>query len=187
MAVEDDYQPQRPQHLIGTQSGLPFHGPPQIPQPRPYGAYPTTDFNPYFPVPSVRESYPDYSYTYDAYRGPSDPLIYTSPVIGNGSPGNIYNRMAPQGLHPPIMPDLRPQPALFIDYGATVGPVYFSQHQPVIYPQPNHSPMVGLQVPASMADKKREMQVSSFIRIACSLSTNRLTFLSYRSITSISI
>jgi hypothetical protein len=180
VAVEEDYQSQQnSQHLISAPSGFPSRGPPQISQSRPYGVYPLTDFNPYFSVPSVG---PDYSYAYDAYRGPSDPSMYTSPGIGNGSPGNIYSTMAPQGLHPQIMSDLRAQPSHFIDYGANVGPVYFSPHQSVMYPQPNHSPMIAPQIPATLADKKREMQVCSPFSIR-SLMISHLIALSCRSIT----
>lgn len=161
MAVEDDHNiQQNHQHMASSQSMLHPRGPP-MPQPRPYGGYP--DYNPYYAVPTGREHYIDFSYGYDAYRGPTDATMYPSPGISGASPGSLYPSAVPQGLHLNAVPDIhRAQQGVFFDYGAAAHPssqFYYPTHQPVMFSPPTHSPMPVSQLPATLADKKREMQV----------------------------
>jgi hypothetical protein len=150
MAVEDDHNVQQTRQYIATSQSVP-HGVPPMP-PRPYGAYPQADYNSYYAVPSVRDPYTDFSYGY----GPTDANIYPSPA----SPGSLYPPVAPQGMHLNAIPDMhRTQQGVFFDYGTPASPFYYPTHQPVMYQQPTHSPMMAPQVPATLADKKREMQV----------------------------
>jgi hypothetical protein len=148
MAVEDDHDVQQTRQYQSVS-----HGAPPMP-PRPYGAYPQADYNPYYAVPP-RDPYTDFSYGY----GPTDATIYPSPA----SPGSLYPPVGPQGMHLNTIPDIhRTQQGVFFDYGAAAHPVsqfYYPTHQPVMYPPPTHSPMTAPQVPATLADKKREMQV----------------------------
>jgi hypothetical protein len=158
MAVEDDFTVQHNrQH---TTSSVPHPGGPSVSQPRPYSGF--ADYNPYYTVPAVRESYVDFSYGYGAYRGPTDANIYPSPAIGAAPLGSSYPPVAPQGLHSNV-PDIhRTQQGVFFDYGATAhrgSQFYYPMHQPVMYPQPTHSLMIASQLPATLVDKKREMQV----------------------------
>ncbi|KAG5642962.1 hypothetical protein DXG03_001844 [Asterophora parasitica] len=159
MAVEDDLQAH--QHRQAPPS--PHHrGPPvQPPQPRQFNAYPPPEYNPYYANPP-REPYVDYHhYTY----GPTDPSAYASPAMNNASPAGLYLGMpTPQVPHPSS--DMhRAQPGLFYEYGANRPPsqFYFPTPQAVMYSQPpppqSHSPMVAPQVPATLMDKKRELQV----------------------------
>ena len=164
MAVEDDRSVQQNhQHMASPQSMLRPRGPP-LPHPRPYAGYP--EYNPYYTVPTGREPYIDFSYRYDAYRGPTDGTMYPSPGVGGASPGGLYPPVLPQGLHLNV-PDIhRTQQAVFFDYGAAAQPrsqFYYPTHQPVIFSSLAHSPMVASQLPATPADKKREMQVRHII------------------------
>ena len=93
------------------------------------------------------------------------------------------------GLHPSSVADMhRQQPGLFYDYGAASRPpgsqFYYALHQAMMYP-PTHSPMmttqlpVGTSNPATLADKKRELQVCRRISLGTSLN---LTVLLYSTI-----
>ncbi|KAF8654193.1 hypothetical protein AX16_003722 [Volvariella volvacea WC 439] len=112
MAVEDDYSVQNRREVPSQGNTQPPHpalrGPP-MPHPRgPYTSYPQTDFSYY----SSRDSYPDYPYAYEPYRGPSDPSMYTSPVVSSASPGALFPSVSPQSLHPAAISDMhRQQPS----------------------------------------------------------------------------
>jgi hypothetical protein len=156
MAVEDDHNVQQNrQHIT---SSMPHPRGPPMPQTRPYGGYP--DYNSYYAVPTVREPYVDFAYGYDVYRGPTDANMYPST---GASPGSLYPPVAPQGLHLNAVPDIhRTQQGVFFDYGAAAhrgSQFYYPIHQQVMYHPPTHSPMMASQLPATLADKKREMQV----------------------------
>ena len=56
------------QHMIPPQS----IGPTPLallPQPHPFGSYPVAEYSPYYSVPPAHDSFLDYSYQYDTYRG----------------------------------------------------------------------------------------------------------------------
>ncbi|TFK76422.1 hypothetical protein BDN72DRAFT_235259 [Pluteus cervinus] len=168
MAVEDDYSAQQSRPPAATASHLPPRGPP-MPVPRgPYSGYPQAEYAAYYSMPVGRDSYADYSYGYDAYRGPSDPSMYASPVVSNASPSGLFPNVSPQGIHPnPAMPDVRQQAGMFFEYTAgrpPGSPYFYAPHQAALYQQASHSPMMTPQLqhstPATLGDKKREMQVS---------------------------
>lgn len=173
MAVEDDHNVrQNRQHVASSQS-VPHHRGHSMHQPRPYGGY--SDYNPYYAVRTVREPYIDFSYGYDAYRGPTDATMYPSLGISGASPSGLYPPVVSQGFHPNAVPDIhRPQQGVFFDYGAAPHPAsqfYYPTHQPVMYPPPTHSPMTASQLPVTLADKKREMQVCHRIINVCALNS----------------
>ncbi|THH16351.1 hypothetical protein EW146_g4279 [Bondarzewia mesenterica] len=167
MAVEDDYgvaqqgspyrqQPSsnQPAPASGVNPSVPqIRGPPPMQQPRgPYNVYAQTDYATYYSgQPSGRESYVDYSYPYDAYRGTPDPSLYASTSLGTAtSPVNVYPS----------------QPGVFYDYSGPARPPgsqFYYPTQPMVYhAPPSHSPMLTPQlaasVPATLSDKKRELQ-----------------------------
>lgn len=172
MAVEDDYNVQNRQHGASSQSTSAQTSHPRahpMPQPRPYSGYPQADYPGYYSVPAGRESYVEYPYGYDAYRGPSDPSLYASSGVSSASPAAMYPGVSPQTLHPNAVADMqRQQAGMFYDYAAASRPpgsqFYYPTHQAVMFPAPAHSPMITPQLaasnPATLADKKREMQAS---------------------------
>jgi hypothetical protein len=195
MAVEDDYSTQQNRQQGGSSLATPSHvsnpqirAPPPMPQSRaPYNTYPQADYGGYYSNPPGRESYMEYPYGYDAYRGTSDPSLYPSPGMSSTSPQSLYPGIAPQNLHPSSVADMhRQQPGLFYDYGAASRPpgsqFYYASHQAMMYP-PTHSPMMTTQLgtsnPATLADKKRELQVCRRISFGTSLN---LTVLLYSTI-----
>lgn len=166
MAVEDDYSGGR--QLTSQVSGIVGGGNPHIrappvhPMRTPYG-YPQTDYPNYYTNGHNRETYVDYSYAYDAYRGASDSSLYgVSTGMGGTSPANLYPTMTPQTVHANAVADMhRQQPGLFFDYGAAQrhgSQYYYPTHQPMMY-APSHSPMLTPQMatanPASVVDKKQ--------------------------------
>jgi hypothetical protein len=158
MAVEDDYGFQQSHQHMSSAQTMPHPRGPPIPQP-PFGGY-----NPYYTVPTIREPYLDFSYGYDAYRGPADATMYPSQGIGGISSNGLYPPVAQQGLHLNAVPDIHhTRQGIFYDYGVAARPgsqFYYPTQQPIMYPPTTHSPMVGSQLPATLGDKKRELQVS---------------------------
>ncbi|KAG7092474.1 hypothetical protein E1B28_008826 [Marasmius oreades] len=167
MAVEDEF-------TVNREHGQPMHPPiqvnqgtlprlaPSLVQPRlPYGAYPN-----YYP-PVARDPYPEYSYSYDAYRGPSDPSLYGTTASGNASAPPMFHgaNVGPPNLTLNPMPDLHRQQHqnVFYDYGSSRAPqsqFYYPPHQPMMYPPTAPSmilpPLMNHVAPAH-ADKKREV------------------------------
>ncbi|TFY82620.1 hypothetical protein EWM64_g1389 [Hericium alpestre] len=160
MAVEDDSfgasqqgSPYRQQASgnSGSAAVPQIRGPP-MPQPRgPYNGYAQTDYGTYYAgPPSRRDNYVDYTYPYDAYRGTPDPSLYPSSSVSTGtSPASVYPS----------------QPGVFYDYAgpARPGSQFYYPATPMIYPHPpSHSPMLTPQlsssIPATLTDKKRELQ-----------------------------
>ncbi|KAF5380963.1 hypothetical protein D9615_003970 [Tricholomella constricta] len=170
MAVEDDLHTH--QNLPAPPSPHSCIPPLQQLQPRQFNGYPPPEYNPYYATPP-REPYVDYhQYGY----GPTDPSVYGSPAMNNTSSAGLYPGMpTPQVPHPsgvPV-PDMhRAQPGIFYEYGANRPPsqYYFPTPQPVMYsqppPPPNHSPMVTSQIPATLMDKKRELQYNIHQQLA---------------------
>ncbi|KAL5533325.1 PUF3 [Sanghuangporus sanghuang] len=170
MVVGEDYSNQGSSYRQGTSMPQPQTAPPiraphmiQAHQARPsYGGYnPQGDYTAYYAGPSGL----DYSYSYDTYRSNSDASIYGSPVPASATPptANVYPGMAPSAMHP-VHADLRQAPGVFYDFSGSTRPPpsqYFYSTQPVLYAAP-HSPMqstaIGQMPPASLTDKKRELQ-----------------------------
>lgn len=166
MAVEDDVHHRQSAQVTHSRG---HHSQPV--QPRPYSGYPPPEYNPYYAAPP-REPYVDYhQYGY----GPSDPSAFNSPSANNVAPSGIYSGMSTtQVAHAngvPV-PDMHhAQPGMFYEYGTTRPPsqYYFPTPQPVLYQQqqpPPHSPMVTPQVPATLMDKKRELQYNIHQQLA---------------------
>ncbi|KAJ8078795.1 mRNA binding protein puf3 [Marasmius tenuissimus] len=166
MAVEEDFSANREHgQLAQLPQASPNQGaqarlPPSIVQPRlPYGAYSN-----YYP-PAPRDPYPEYTYGYDAYRGPTDPSMYGSPAIGNISAPSMFPsaNVAPPNM---ALPDPhRQQQHMFYDYGLNRPPppqqsqFFYPTHQPLIYtpgpPSMLHPPLLNPVAPL-LVDKKRE-------------------------------
>lgn len=177
MVVGEDYSNQNSSYRQGTSMPQPQTAPPiraphmiQAHQARPsYGGYnPQGDYTAYYAGPSGL----DYSYSYDTYRSNSDASIYGSPVPASATPptANVYPGMAPSAMHP-VHTDLRQGPGVFYDFSGSTRPPpsqYYYSTQPVMYAAP-HSPMqstaIGQMPPASLSDKKRELQVRPFIAL----------------------
>ncbi|KAL0071394.1 mRNA binding protein puf3 [Marasmius tenuissimus] len=169
MAVEEDFSANREHgQLAQLPQASPNQGaqarlPPSIVQPRlPYGAYSN-----YYP-PAPRDPYPEYTYGYDAYRGPTDPSMYGSPAIGNISAPSMFPsaNVAPPNM---ALPDPhRQQQHMFYDYGLNRPPppqqsqFFYPTHQPLIYtpgpPSMLHPPLLNPVAPL-LVDKKREASV----------------------------
>ncbi|KII88482.1 hypothetical protein PLICRDRAFT_110391 [Plicaturopsis crispa FD-325 SS-3] len=157
MAVEDDYgvgqqngQYRQGAVAPGQGNGVSARGPPPMQQPRPpYNGYPGADYSAYYSNQPGREPYMDYQYGY----GTADPSLYGS---SNGtSPASLYPGVSPQTMHP----SAGQQPGVFYDYA---GQARYYPTQAMMYP-PSHSPMMTPQLasasPATLSDKKRELQV----------------------------
>lgn len=132
------------------------------------GYNPQADYAAYYTGPSGL----DYSYNYDTYRSNTEPTVFGSPAPANATPpaGSVYHGMATSAVHP-VHAELRPATGMFYDYsGSTRAPTsqFFYSTQPMMYAPP-HSPMqttaISQMPPASLTDKKRELQVVSFINI----------------------
>lgn len=154
MAVEDDYQVHQQRNQV-LQPPPHSRGPHPMPQPRPYNGYPQPDYNAYY-LAHAPEPYIDYQYGYSH----SDPSLYASPGMNAASSASLYPGVAPQVPHPGNVPDMhRTQPGIFFDYGGAqpASQYYYPTHQAVMYAPP--TPMITPQTPATLADKKRELQV----------------------------
>lgn len=167
MAVEDDYTVGQHRQQMGQSqpSGHPVNPPipqiraPPVQQPRaPYNAYGQADYSAYYSNPPTREPYIDYQYGYDAYRGSTDLSVYSQANGMNGASASSVYSGTPQ--HPNAQ-----QSGLFYDYNGGARPAgsqfYYPTHQAVLYPPSAHSPMLTNQLanPATLSDKKRELQV----------------------------
>jgi hypothetical protein len=150
MAVEDENNVHQNPQASGVHLTPQHRGPP-VPQPRPYGVYTQPDYNSYYLHPG-REPYVDYPYGY----GPSDPSLYSSPIMTAAPLAGIYQGVGAQLPHPNTVTDMHRQ---FYDYGGArqASQFYYPAHQPVLYSH-SHSPMITPQV-TPLVDKKRETQV----------------------------
>ncbi|KAL0581724.1 mRNA binding protein puf3 [Marasmius crinis-equi] len=175
MAVEEDFSVNRehaqlgqPSHPSPSQSqGPSARVSPSIVQPRlPYGAYSN-----YYP-PAARDPYSEYSYGYEAYRGPPDPSMYGSPAMGNISAPPMFPNanVGPPSLTPNLLPDPRQQQHVFYDYGPNRPPppqsqFFYPTPQPMLYPPSAPSmippPMLNPVAPL-LVDKKREASNQMF-------------------------
>jgi hypothetical protein len=170
MAVEDDYssnQQYRQQAAVSPNQPAPqVRVPPPMQQPRgPYNGYAQTDYA-YYPNSNGME----YGYS---YSNTADPSIYASAGLANGASANMYTGVSPQTMHANAVVDFnRQQSGLFYDYTAQARPpgsqYYYPTHQTMLYPtMPSHSPMPTPQLsaatPATLSDKKRDLQVCFFL------------------------
>ena len=189
MSVGDDYNAanqnssyRAPASMPQAQTVAPQSSAPQVRVPhvvqhqsRPsFGGYtPQADYSAYYAGPPTI----DYSYSYDNYRSNTDTSIYGSPVqSANTSNGpNLYPGLTPQTIHPHIHGDPhRPPAGLFYDFSASTRPpgshFYYSPSQPIVYHTPTvppssmQSPVIAQLPPATLTDKKRELQVRSSYR-----------------------
>lgn len=97
-------------------------------------------------------------------RGP-----YNGYAHAHGASANMYTGVSPQTMHANAVADFnRQQSGLFYDYTAQARPpgsqYYYPTHQTMLYPtMPSHSPMPTPQLsaatPATLSDKKRDLQV----------------------------
>lgn len=172
MAVEDDYSAQG---KVPPQNGVPPSHPssraPPIPVPRgPYSGYPQGEYSGYYSMLGGRDSYADYSYGYEPYRSSSDPSMYSSPV-NNASPSGLFPGVSSQTLHHgSSITEMHRQQGVYFNFAGDFSagarppgsPYYYAGHQAALYSQPSHSPMLTPQLPhnapATLGDKKREMQ-----------------------------
>lgn len=136
-----------------------------------FGGYtPQADYTAYYAGPSAI----DYSYTYDAYHTNPDTTIYGTPAQTSSTPpgANMYAGLSSQTMHPHshVHADLPRHPTgVFYDYSGSTRPpgsqYYYTTPQPMVYHPSTgqHSPMqttaIGHIPPASLTDKKRELQV----------------------------
>ena len=159
MAVEDDYH-----------SNQPYRQQAQVRAPMPmqqnrgqYTGYAQADYSAYYPNSNGME------YVYP-YGNTVDPSLYApSAGINNGASANLYPGLSPQTMHPSAVADFnRQQSGLFYDYTGQARPpgsqYYYPTHQAMLYPpMPSHSPMPTPQLssatPATLSDKKRDLQV----------------------------
>jgi hypothetical protein len=168
MAVEDDYasgqhyrQPAAGSH---NQSALQMRALPPMQQGRGmYNGYTQTDYSAYYSNSNGME----YGYP---YGNTADLSLYASSAgMSNGtSPANMYPGVSPQAMHHNAVADFnRQQPGLFYDYSAQARPpgsqYYYPTHQAMLYPtMASHSPMPTPQLsaatPATLSDKKRDLQ-----------------------------
>ncbi|PAV23257.1 ARM repeat-containing [Pyrrhoderma noxium] len=167
MSVGDEYNNQgsyRPSgNMPQPQNAPPIRGP-QMMQPHQarasFGGYtPQGDYSAYYAGPSGV----DYAY---GYSSNSDATIYGSPAPANATPqnGNVYG-MTTSAVHP-VHADMR-QAGMYYDFGGSARPPasqYFYQAQPMLHyaAAAPHSPMQSTAIsqmpPASLTDKKRELQ-----------------------------
>lgn len=152
MAVEDDssYRHTQQPHKSGGQP--PRH--PPASQRLAYGTYPAPEYSSYYPAQSGQVEY--------GYGYPTDPSLYiTSPVL-QSSPAVGYPTAGSPPMH---MGDPRQQANVYYDYpgAARMGSPYYYHAQAVVYHPSAPSPLVAHQAagsaPATLSDKKREMQV----------------------------
>ncbi|KAF7976321.1 hypothetical protein HWV62_7040 [Athelia sp. TMB] len=149
MAVEDDYSYRQGQGQ--GQNAPQMRAPPPMQQNRgPYNGYMQAEYSPYYGNGNgVEYGYP--------YGNNADPSLYAASANG-GSNGNMYPGVAPQAMHPNAVADYnRQQAGLYYDYPRH----YYPTHQTMIYPtmpSPMPTPQLSAAVPATLSDKKRELQ-----------------------------
>ncbi|KAI5122952.1 hypothetical protein M0805_006833 [Coniferiporia weirii] len=128
------------------------------------GYTPQADYTAYYAGPSAL----DYSYGYDSYRGNPDASVYGSPVQTSATPptANIYPGMTPQAVHP-VHADMRQATGVYYDFSGSGRPPasqFYYSAQPMMHyaTAAPHSPMQSAAIsqmpPASLSDKKRELQ-----------------------------
>lgn len=167
ISVGDEYSNQgsyRPSsNMPQPQTAAPIRGP-QMMQPHQarasFGGYtPQGDYSAYYAGPSGVD------YTY-GYSSNSDATIYGSPAPANATPqnANVYG-MTTSAVHP-VHADMR-QAGMYYDFGGSARPPasqFFYQAQPMLHyaAAAPHSPMQSTAIsqmpPASLTDKKRELQ-----------------------------
>lgn len=154
MAVEEDYAGgQYRQQGAVSQGQSAARGPPPAQQGRgPYNGYTQQDYAGYYSNGNGME----YGYPYSNTGG--DPYASSAGMANGASPYPVS----------PVVGDFnRQQPGVFYDYSAQARPgsqYYYPTHQAMMYPtMPNHSPMptpqLSAAVPATLSEKKRDLQV----------------------------
>lgn len=155
MAVEDDYSyRQQTQGQTAPQVRAP---PPMQQQNRgPYNGYVQADYSAYYANGNgVEYAYP--------YGNNTDPSLYAASAgITNGtSNGSMYPGVSPQTMHPTAVAEYnRQQASLYYDYPRH----YYPGHQAMLYPtmpSPMPTPQLSAATPATLSDKKRDLQVGS--------------------------
>lgn len=92
---------------------------------------------------------------------PRDRFLIFPFLPDNGGSQALYPGVGPQALYPPELHS--PQSAVFYDYGAPPRPPasqFYYPPQPIVYA--GHSPMLSPALPASITDKKRELQAMMY-------------------------
>lgn len=170
MTVGDDFNNQGSSYHPGT-TGMPqpqTNAPPmrimQPQQTRPsFSNYsPQGDYTAYYAGPSGM----DYSYSYGSS---TDASAYGSPMMPSANPptAGLYSGMAPQAVHT-VSSDMRPAAGVFYDFSSPrpTSQFYYSAQPLLHYAATPHSPMQSTAVspmpPATLSDRKRELQVSIF-------------------------
>ena len=163
MVVEDDYNSnqQYRQQAAGSQSQPTLQVRVPMQQARgPYNGYAQTEYSAYYPNSNGME----YAYP---YTNTADPSLYASAGLANGASANMYSGVSPQTMHASAVADFnRQQPGLFYDYTAQARPpgsqYYYPAHQTIMYPtmhSPMPTPQLSAATPATLSDKKRDLQV----------------------------
>lgn len=168
MAVSDEFAAQGNTYRPGTTNMPQPNGnvpPMRVVQPqqsRPsFSNYsPQGDYTAYFAGPSGL----DYSYSYGSS---TDASVYGSPMIANATPSaaGMYSGMTPQAVHT-VSSDIRPATGVYYEFSSPrPTSQFFYSAQPMLhYSATPHSPMQSTTVPsmppATLGDKKRELQVS---------------------------
>ena len=152
-------------HHNSHQARAQQHGPAHQ-QRHSFSAYnPTIDYSAYFGSPQNAE----YTYRYDAFQGNADPGMYNSALQNTSSPqaASIYPSLGGQTI-PHHVAEMRGQPGgIYYEYAAASrapgSQYYFPTPQAMVYqPLTPQSPMQLPQIPhgpATLGDKKRELQV----------------------------
>ena len=171
MSVGEDYNNQGSSYRPATATNMPqaqTAPPARAPhmlkphQSRPsFGGYGNPgDYQSYYSAPSNVDFY--------SYGSNSDASIYGSPAPTNATaaPGGVYAGMPTPAVHT-VHPDMR-QPGLFYDFSGSARPPtsqFYYSTQPLMHYAAPHSPMqsttISQMAPASLSDKKRELQVRS--------------------------
>lgn len=151
MAVEEDYSHRQAQGQNAPQTRA---APPMQQNRGPYAGYMQPEYSPYYGNGNGAE----YGYP---YGNTADPAIYAASANG-GSNGNMYPAAA---MHPNAVADYsRQQAGLYYDYPRH----YYPTHQTMIYPSmpsPMPTPQLSAAVPATLSDKKRELQVCGIFQL----------------------
>lgn len=168
MAVQDDYETNQQYRQQGGNiqgQSASARGPPPMPQGRgPYNGY-AQDYSAYYPNGNGME----YAYPYG--NSPDPALYVASAGMANGAQATMYPGVSPQTMHPGAVADFnRQQAGMFYDYNGQARPAgsqyYYPTHQAMMYPtmpSPMPTPQLSAATPATLSDKKREVQVITFL------------------------
>lgn len=183
MVVGDDYSnsQQSPYRQGIATMPQPQTAPPQANNRPPFQHHQSRpSFNTYTPQADYTAYYTgqtgtEYSYGYDSYRGNPDAMVYSSPAqtAGGVSAPSIYAGVTATPVHPHVQTDVHGQSTgMFYNFPGSPRPAgsqfYYSAPQPMVFHSsaPPHSPMqptaISTMPPASLSDKKREMQVCNY-------------------------